>query len=105
MYPEKRIASTRQRLFDYYVTEVAKDEQVRSLRERMAALQKEHKARMVSVRTLGSALRPIYEKPGGRRYVLDDDGEPVYGVWFIPPEECDRPIIVESRPGNTDLEF
>jgi hypothetical protein len=58
MYPEKRVASTRQRLFDYYVTEVVKDEQVRSLRERITALHKEYQARLVDVRTLGSPLRP-----------------------------------------------
>ncbi len=58
MYPEKRVAGMWQRLYDYYVTEVVKDEAVRSLRERITAVQKEHQARLVDVRTLGSALRP-----------------------------------------------
>jgi hypothetical protein len=42
--------------------------------------------------------RPVFEEPDGRQYVLDDDGEPVYGVWFIPREECDLPVIV--RPDD-----
>jgi hypothetical protein len=42
--------------------------------------------------------RPIYEDAGGQ-YVLDDDGERVYGVYLIPMEEsCDLPIIVEQGP-------
>jgi hypothetical protein len=42
--------------------------------------------------------RPIYDD-GRRQYVIDDDGEPVYGVWYVPREyNCDRPIIVRSDP-------
>ena len=43
-------------------------------------------------------LRAVYEEPSGRQYVIDNDGERVYGVWFIPREECDQPLIVDSRP-------
>jgi len=50
------------------------------------------------VEFVGGAMRPVYEEPGGRQYVIDNDGEPVYGVWIIPREECDRPIIVDDRP-------
>lgn len=42
--------------------------------------------------------REVYEDTKGRQYVLDSDGEPVYGVWCIPREECDWPIIVDDRP-------
>jgi hypothetical protein len=42
--------------------------------------------------------RSVFEEPDGRQYVYDNDGERVYGVWFIPPEGCDRPIIVDDRP-------
>jgi hypothetical protein len=38
---------------------------------------------------------PVYDD-GRRQYVLDDDGEPIYGVWFIPREECDQPIIIDQ---------
>jgi hypothetical protein len=27
-------------------------------------------------------MRPIYREDDGRQYVLDDEGEPVYGVWL-----------------------
>jgi hypothetical protein len=39
--------------------------------------------------------RSVFEDTRGQ-YVLDDDGEPVYGVWFIPREECDVPVIVNA---------
>ena len=47
--------------------------------------------------------RPIFEEPNGRQYVIDDDGEPVYGVWYVPPEVLaemfgDRPVIVDGEP-------
>lgn len=47
---------------------------------------------------LDDVRRPVYEQPDGRQYVYDNDGEQVYGVWFIPREEWDRPIIVDTRP-------
>jgi hypothetical protein len=47
---------------------------------------------------LDGIRRPVNEEIGGRQYVYDDDGEKVYGVWCIPREECDRPIIVDERP-------
>jgi hypothetical protein len=28
----------------------------------------------------------VYSSDDGRQYVLDDDGEPVYGVWLNPDE-------------------
>jgi hypothetical protein len=40
--------------------------------------------------------RPVFEDAHGQ-YVLDDEGEPVYGVWFIPREEADLPLIVEAQ--------
>ena len=49
------------------------------------------------------ALRPVYEATIGktvRQYVLDDDGETVFGVWYIPREECDLPIIVNITDGG-----
>jgi hypothetical protein len=58
MYPEKRVARTRRTLFDYYVTEVVRDERVRSLRQEMARLLKEHDARTIEVRTIAAPLLP-----------------------------------------------
>jgi hypothetical protein len=40
-------------------------------------------------------MRPVFEDARGQ-YVLDDDGGPVYGVWFIPRVEYDTPMIVEA---------
>jgi hypothetical protein len=41
---------------------------------------------------------PVYDD-GRRQYVLDDDGEPIYGVWYIPREyDCDQPINVDPDP-------
>jgi hypothetical protein len=39
---------------------------------------------------LGEIWRDVYEQPDGRRYVLDDDDEPVYGEWYIPREMPER---------------
>ena len=37
--------------------------------------------------------RPVYWHDG-RQFVLDDDGEPVYGTWVHPDEYCE-PIVIE----------
>ncbi len=46
--------------------------------------------------TFTDGPRPIYEEPEGRQFTYDDEGERVYGIWYIPPEECAVPIIVAS---------
>jgi len=38
--------------------------------------------------------RTVFEDSDGRQYVLDADGMPVHGVWLIPEEEPDLPLIV-----------
>jgi len=42
------------------------------------------------------------ERPGwqfhGRQYVIDHDGQPVYGVWYIDRDETPAPIIVQAGP-------
>ena len=43
--------------------------------------------------------RPVYETPDMRQYVIDDDGEPVYGVWFIPRDQADVPVVVIQNSG------
>jgi len=40
-----------------------------------------------------SKTRPVFEDERGQ-YVMADDSEPIYGVWYIPPEECRIPIVV-----------
>ena len=55
-------------------------------------------------RLADGTLRPIYEEIVHgfkvRQYLLDDDGDPVFGIWFIPQDyaDCDKPIIVDRRP-------
>ena len=39
-------------------------------------------------------LRPVFEADG-RQFVISDDGERVYGIWFIPPGDP-APLIVEA---------
>jgi hypothetical protein len=51
------------------------------------------------IRLVDNADCPVFEQPDGRQYVLDDDGDCVYGVWFIPRDECNAPIIVDTLPG------
>jgi hypothetical protein len=40
------------------------------------------------------AKRPVYQEPGGKQYVIDDEGEKVHGVWYLPPEERIGPDFV-----------
>lgn len=37
--------------------------------------------------------RPVCHNDNGRQYVLDDGGEPVYGVW-LHPDEVQEPIVL-----------
>jgi hypothetical protein len=44
------------------------------------------------------ANRPIFQQRDGRQYVLvDKEGTKEYGVWLIPEDEPDRPIVVEAK--------
>jgi hypothetical protein len=38
--------------------------------------------------------RPVFRSFDGRRFVLDDDGEPVYGVW-LHPDEYREPVVLK----------
>ena len=40
------------------------------------------------------ATREVYEKTDGRQYVHDNDGERVYGVWVLPLEVAEGPVIL-----------
>jgi hypothetical protein len=41
------------------------------------------------------SMRPIYED-GRRQYVIDDEGLRVYGVWMIPQDEANLPLIIPA---------
>ena len=47
-----------------------------------------------------ASTRAIY-KSEDRLFVIDDDGKWVYGVWVIPRDECDTPVVVgDVLPAN-----
>jgi hypothetical protein len=50
---------------------------------------------------LGEIWRDVYEQPDGRQYVLDEDDEPVYGVWYIPQEMPEPDAVVN---GSDDVD-
>jgi hypothetical protein len=41
----------------------------------------------------------VYERDDGRQSVIDGDGEKVYGVWFIPPDEP-SPTVTVNAPAH-----
>ena len=41
--------------------------------------------------------RAVFEKVDGHQYVVNDEGDPVFGVWFIPKDEIDLPLIVDAE--------
>jgi hypothetical protein len=50
------------------------------------------------VRFVDGAERPVFEGLDGRHYVVDDDGDRVRGVWFIPPDgHIELPVVVDCR--------
>jgi hypothetical protein len=46
--------------------------------------------------------RPIYDD-GKRQWVINDDGDRVYGVFLIPRDEADLPLIVRAPQGETQV--
>jgi len=38
--------------------------------------------------------RAVYQEASGKQYVVDDEGEKVHGVWYLPPEERIGPDAV-----------
>jgi hypothetical protein len=43
------------------------------------------------------SIRTVWETADGLQYVEDDNGERVYGVWYIPPDETTAPIVVNAK--------
>ena len=52
------VATMKQELFDYFVTQVTRDQEVKSLREKIAALHDQYQAKLVEVRTIGTPRLP-----------------------------------------------
>jgi hypothetical protein len=54
-------------------------------------------ARLVAyVELAGGQRRPVWEDELGQ-YVVDEDGARVRGVWYIPRDEADTPIVVNAK--------
>jgi phenolic acid decarboxylase len=49
---------------------------------------------VAAIRFTDGVWRDVFEEPTGRQYVLDHDGERVYGVWFIPRDEPEPDVVV-----------
>ncbi len=91
MYPEKRVANVKQTLFNYYVTEVAPDEQTRALRAQIDELHTQYHARMMEVRTIGTPRVPRTTRRFNRGEFLSpleavDAGVPAVLAPFRPRE-------------------
>jgi hypothetical protein len=44
------------------------------------------------------ANRPIFQQADGRQYVLfDEEWTKEYGVWLIPEDEPEQPIVVQAK--------
>ena len=53
------------------------------------------------VRFADGPFRQVFEADG-RQFVITDDGDPVYGVWYIPPD--DRPVPIILNADGSDAE-
>jgi hypothetical protein len=45
------------------------------------------------------SMRPVYDD-GKRQWVINDEGIRVYGVFYIPENEADLPLVVRARSGD-----
>jgi hypothetical protein len=51
------------------------------------------------VKFVDGARRAVYLEASGKQYVVDDEGEKVHGVWYLPPEERIGPdAVVDADP-------
>jgi hypothetical protein len=49
------------------------------------------------VRFVDGTTRPVHGD-GDRQYVVDDDGEKVFGLWILPEEDrVDTPLVIDSH--------
>ena len=53
-----------------------------------------------SIAFIDSITRPVYLDADGQQYVIDDDGEPVYGSWIY----IDEPDIVRAATDRGSAE-
>ena len=41
-------------------------------------------------------MRPVYQDSDGGQYIHDNDGEIVRGVWWVPHDLPDEPLMVDA---------
>lgn len=52
---------------------------------------------IVAYRILADGTRtPIYDD-GKEQWYVNEIGQRVYGVHFIPPDDCPKPLVVDDR--------
>jgi hypothetical protein len=71
-----------------------------SIAKRIRTLTYQHSLADVAVAEVhfdDGSIRTAWETEDGLQYVEDDNGEKVYGVWFIPSDEGPKPIIVDAK--------
>lgn len=49
------------------------------------------------MRLHGGKMRPVYQLPNGRQFVIDDDGNKVFIPSSSPEAEADAPTMLEQR--------
>ena len=57
---------------------------------------------IASLKFKDGTMRPVFEDDYGQ-YVFDNEGDPIYGVWYLQPRKPEavfgpRPIIVNDKP-------
>ncbi len=77
MYPEKRVASTQQQLFDYFVNSVRKDPQAIELKQQIDAVEKKYRAKNTAVRLISQPRLPRTTRIFNRGDFLSPLPEPV----------------------------
>jgi hypothetical protein len=93
MYPEKRVADAKQKLFEYYLTKVAADSEWLQLRDDLESLQKRFGVQMKKLRTISDALER-------RETFVFDRGE------FLSPTkrvEADTPEVLPKMNGSDSV--
>lgn len=95
LYPEKRVGSLRQKLFDYYVEEIVGDERVRNLRQEIDQLFGEYPAQLINIRTVSATRLP-------RKTHLFDRGD------FLAPRHEVEPgtpeVLANFRPRSAQAD-
>jgi PBCV-specific basic adaptor domain len=81
----------------FFDREVGRAERFGSLRYLLFSMQNGQDEIIAYTEFADGPMRPVYKSATGGQYVIDDSGQRVYGVWIIPPDEHDTPVILDDR--------